>query len=256
MVSECQRLLYALLLTFPRQNLTNSERSDYLNATLCLMKAPPKSSIPGAKSRWDELHYVHIVQSDYIHFSVGWDDASHSKLAYQAVDQLTSRRAGFCHGIDTTSRYTKLCCERSAAIKAQCRKDATKARTTEVANSNRYWNEALDAENLKDSPIFDPDTGFGGDGVSPYGCVTDGPFANATLHLTQFLTTSEYCIIRKLNGCLFQGAAQSFLDTCLASKTFEEVWHCIEARPHAAGHVGVGGVVSLIRAYRASSGFY
>jgi tyrosinase len=50
--------------------LSDAEKVDYINSDLCLMKAPPKSGIKGAKSRWDELHYVHVAQSDYIHFSV------------------------------------------------------------------------------------------------------------------------------------------------------------------------------------------
>ncbi len=50
-----------------RQNLTSTERSDYIAATLCLMNTPAKNNLPGAKSRWDELQYVHIIQSDYIH---------------------------------------------------------------------------------------------------------------------------------------------------------------------------------------------
>ncbi len=35
------------------------------------MSSPPRQGIAGAKSRWDELHYVHVSQSDYIHFTVG-----------------------------------------------------------------------------------------------------------------------------------------------------------------------------------------
>jgi tyrosinase len=130
-------------------------------------------------------------------------------------------------------------------MKGQCRKDFIEAK--ELAGVNyldRYWNEALDVANFTNSPIFDPKTGFGGDGVNPTRCIADGPFANITLHFKQDLTTTNYCVIRNLNECPFQGAAQSVLDACLATKTFEEAWHCIEARPHAAGHAGVGGIVS------------
>lgn len=31
------------------------------------MSAPPQLSIPGAENRWDELHWNHIVQANYIH---------------------------------------------------------------------------------------------------------------------------------------------------------------------------------------------
>ena len=55
-------------------------------------------------------------------------------------------------------------------------------------NAGRYWDWSLDWENLTQSPVFDPDTGFGGDGnrfgrksVGEGYCVTDGPFAGLEL---------------------------------------------------------------------------
>jgi tyrosinase len=98
---------------------------------------------------------------------------------------------------------------------------------------------------LKKSSIFDPKTGFGGDGVAPTRCIADGPFANVSLHFIADLSTTNYCIMRSMNECPFEGEAQSVLDVCLDKNTYEDVWHCLEARPHAGGHAGVGGVVSF-----------
>lgn len=37
------------------------------------MSSPPKAGIAGAKNRWDELQYIHIAQTDYVHGVVGYD---------------------------------------------------------------------------------------------------------------------------------------------------------------------------------------
>lgn len=50
-----------------RHSLTTAERHAYIDAELCLMSSPPKSGLEGAKNRWDELHWVHVVQSNVIH---------------------------------------------------------------------------------------------------------------------------------------------------------------------------------------------
>ena len=108
-----------------------------------------------------------------------------------------------------------------------------------------YWDEAADAKDLKKSEIFDPKTGFGGDGKGLYRCIADGPFANLTLRFAGDLTTKvNYCIIRTMNNCFFAGASKEALDVCMVKKTFEEAWHCLEGSPHGAGHGGVGGIVS------------
>ncbi|KAH8894296.1 Di-copper centre-containing protein [Thozetella sp. PMI_491] len=188
----------------PWQNLTSTERADYINATLCLMNSPAKVGTKGAKTRWDELQYVHIVQSDYIHF-VG------SFLPWHRY-------------------YLKV---HETMLKDECG----------YKGAMPYWDERLDVKDIKQAAIFDPHTGFGGDGVAPYGCIADGPFANLTLRFQSDLSTRDYCIIRHMNTCPFGGAAQASLDVCFAMKAFSDVTHCWEGRPHAAGHAGVGGVM-------------
>ncbi len=99
-------------------------------------------------------------------------------------------------------------------------------------------------KNIKNASVFDPVTGFGGNGQGPYGCIADGPFANTTLRFMSDLNTTQYCIIRQMNNCPFSGAGQASLDLCFSMKSFSDVTHCWEGRPHSAGHAGVGGVVS------------
>jgi len=102
-----------------------------------------------------------------------------------------------------------------------------------------------DVGNIKKSPIFNPKTGFGGDGASPYRCIADGPFVNLTLRFNADLKPTQYCVMRNINDVPFCGASQFSLDICLKMKTFIDAWHCMEAFPHSAGHAGVGGVVCL-----------
>lgn len=116
-----------------------------------------------------------------------------------------------------------------------------------------YWDELSDIEQINNGTlafeelvVFDPDTGFGGNGLDGDGCVTDGPFANLTLHLNSSDLPDPnggYCLSRKFNLTQFEGANSSNIDTCFAYDTFEDARQCYEANPHSAGHGGVGGVV-------------
>ena len=108
----------------------------------------------------------------------------------------------------------------------------------------RYWNEYLDVPYIKNASVFDPVTGFGGNGVAPFGCIGDGPFANLTLRFLADFSTAEYCIFRFMNECAFKGAVKSNIDLCLTMKKYTDAWHCLENLPHAAGHAGTGGLVS------------
>lgn len=96
-----------------------------------------------------------------------------------------------------------------------------------------------DVDDMAASVVFDPDTGFGGNGEG--GCITDGPFVNYTAHVNADGTGADDCITRNFDQTGFEGAAQSNIDTCLATTTYEEAWNCYSGSLHAAGHEGIGG---------------
>lgn len=50
-----------------RQMLTSAEQSAFVEAELCLMKAPSKLGVTGVKTRWDDLQYNHVVQTNVVH---------------------------------------------------------------------------------------------------------------------------------------------------------------------------------------------
>jgi tyrosinase len=50
--------------------LSNSEKLEYINAELCLMKKPARLGLPAAKTRFDELQAIHQLQAYATHFVV------------------------------------------------------------------------------------------------------------------------------------------------------------------------------------------
>ncbi|KAI0483823.1 Di-copper centre-containing protein [Xylaria cf. heliscus] len=190
------------------EDLTDAEKKVYINAELCLMEAPPVAGIPGAQNVWDELQYTHASQADYVH-NVGAFLPFHRY--YVTLHQTL---------IETVCGYT---------------------------GPLPYWNEPLDVGALDEATIFNPVTGFGGDGSGSSRCITDGPFMNTTLRIQENLSTSEYCISRGLNDRSFNSAVQTNVDKCLNMANFVDAWNCIESNPHSAGHGGVSGTMVNVK---------
>jgi tyrosinase len=110
-----------------------------------------------------------------------------------------------------------------------------------------YWNETADVGRLAQSALLQPNA-FGGDGVvgsGPRRCIQDGPFVNSVLNLRRLGQPAEpTCIYRQLNQTLFGMAQQSNIDACMAINDYTTAWECWFLNPHAAGHAGLGGVMS------------
>lgn len=55
-----------------RRTLSKDQRTEYINAVLCLHEKPSISNknIPGLRSRYDDFQYLHIEQAFIIHFNV------------------------------------------------------------------------------------------------------------------------------------------------------------------------------------------
>lgn len=107
----------------------------------------------------------------------------------------------------------------------------------------RYWEELLDSTNLTASPIFDTEYGFGGDGSGDDDCITDGPFANLTLHLGPIYEVTDHCLSRSLSANSITWANQTYLDACYAAEDYETAYPLFSSSPHTAGHAAVGGVM-------------
>ncbi|KAF5313698.1 hypothetical protein D9611_010109 [Ephemerocybe angulata] len=111
------------------RDMSVEQRLSYINAVLCLHSLPPNDKTRAATSRYEEFQATHILLTDRVH-SVGHFLPWH-------------RHLGTLYG---------------KALREECGYDGPTA----------YWDWRRDADSEVDilkSPIFDPVTGFGGDGV-------------------------------------------------------------------------------------------
>ncbi|KAF5643351.1 monophenol monooxygenase [Fusarium tjaetaba] len=119
-----------------------------------------------------------------------------------------------------------------------------------------WWDETRDAGNFMDSPLLDPDTGFGGNGTGPDNCVTDGPFANTTLHIGPGQTLTDHCLSRKVNEINSTLGNETYVQECHDKSTYLDFWEATGFKTHGAGHSGVGGVMEDIDASPGDPLFY
>ncbi|KAF2679807.1 Di-copper centre-containing protein [Lentithecium fluviatile CBS 122367] len=182
--------------------LSNAEKLEYINAELCLMQKPAKLSLPGCKTRFDELQAVHQLQAYATHF-VGAFLPFH-RLLMKAHEEALRSECGY-------------------------------------TGYQPYWQEQLDAGKFSTSAIFDKTYGFGGDGSGRSNCITTGPFSNYSNHLGPGYQVTDHCIDRKISNQMSTGSAQREVDRCLQLDSFATAWPCIEGQPHTGGHGGVGG---------------
>lgn len=96
-----------------------------------------------------------------------------------------------------------------------------------------WWDEKRDADsgNFFSSDIWDPVTGFGGNGTDPDGCLTEGPFANLTEHIGPMLAYSDYCFKRIWDN--EEGVTtgnSSVIDPCNAAETYDDFLNCVVSK--------------------------
>ncbi|KAH7000636.1 hypothetical protein EDB80DRAFT_753793 [Ilyonectria destructans] len=158
--------------------MKQSEKKAYIEAELCLMSSDPVGGFHGPKNGWDELIYIHLVQPNYIH-NVGAFLPWH-RLYVHLLEELLRNECGY-------------------------------------KGYQPYWNEVFDVDDMAGSVVFDPKTGFGGNGSGDDGCVADGPSPEA-----------------------FVSVNQSNIDDCFAFDTYSTAMDCYSGPIHAPGHSGVG----------------
>jgi tyrosinase len=132
-----------------------------------------------------------------------------------------------------------------------------------------YWDWSLDAEldSLKTSPVFDPVTGFGGDGVNVTDsvipglngrCVIDGPFAGLSVNFgkgpppNNTIKAEKRCLNRVLNDWTIKRMGwDKAVVPLLNYSTYDQFQNRINygedgygSGLHPNGHSAVGGEVS------------
>jgi tyrosinase len=207
------------------RELTDAEKAEYLRAAVCLRQLPKAkyANIDAARTRLDDLVYTHFALNTEIHFVANF--LPWHRWYVQLHEDLMRSECGF-------------------------------------TGTQPYWDWTIDADakNVLNSPVFDPVTGFGGNGKltgsSEPGferCVVDGPFANTNLTLGMGLPYSPehfdrlHCFTRGFNGGegidangeliigdMQAGAYNSgVMNIIYAFHTFASMGSMLEGLPHA-----------------------
>ncbi|RYP05075.1 hypothetical protein DL765_009954 [Monosporascus sp. GIB2] len=115
-------------------------------------------------------------------------------------------------------------------------------------------------DDVSGSAIWDPETGFGGNGVphetekdkwkQPRNCVPDGPFKDLRLEYLG-LDMENHCLARNFNnGTSFPGDmfspsyTKEAVENVMALTTYPDFRYDLEGTPHGAIHSAVGGDLS------------
>ncbi|KAI5790277.1 hypothetical protein EDC01DRAFT_616541, partial [Geopyxis carbonaria] len=164
------------------RTLTNAEKKEYIRAVKCMHTKPGimRDFVPSSLTLYEDFAAVHKLQTPYIHWEAQF--LPWHRYYVWVFETRLKKDCGF-------------------------------------KGDQPYWDYARDSGKLNDSPIFDPEFGFGGDGLpikDPYysrippgmppgpggGCQTNGPFKDWTIHIATRNDTGpreDRCLTRSIN---------------------------------------------------------
>jgi tyrosinase len=162
------------------RELTDAEKDEYLRAAVCVRNLPKQrySHIAAATSRLDDFVYTHFSLNLDIHFVANF--LPWHRWFLQLHEDMLRNECGY-------------------------------------EGHQPYWDWSIDADatDMPNSPIWDAEHGFGGDGKRTGSdvpgferCVVDGPFANSNLTLAMGWPNMNdagdrlHCFTREFNGGL------------------------------------------------------
>ncbi|RYP25508.1 hypothetical protein DL768_011472 [Monosporascus sp. mg162] len=180
------------------RSLSSEEKSSYIGAVKCLKTVPSRLSNSSSDSLWDDFGHVHRQLDTSIHLVAVF--LPWHRWYVQLYENALREDCGY--------NGTTVC-----------------------------WNWSLDYEDPASSPVFDVETGFGGDGDNNTGCVTDGPFAGYNVS-----TPDDHCLQRAFNmSAVTEWAAPGLVNDTLAVQGYSSFRTTLEDGPHRSAHAGVGG---------------
>ncbi|KAJ0118780.1 hypothetical protein J7T55_013034 [Diaporthe amygdali] len=195
------------------RTLSAEEKAAYIQAQQCLIKLPAQSGLQAVTSRFSDLQgshrsYTDTIYGDIIHY----------------VGQFLPWHRMMMHAFETLMRN-------------ECNYTGTMP----------WWDEQADADsgNFFRSNMWDADTGFGGNGTEPDGCLTEGPFANTTEYIGPMLEYTTYCQKRIWdNEYGITTGNSTLINLCNSYETYEDFWYCIAYWPHHGAHTATGGLMA------------
>jgi tyrosinase len=200
------------------RTLSSKDQQSYITSVICLLNTTSKLFPPDSGK-------TAYIDFPWIHSRVGY--FTHSSAPFLPWHRY------FLHVYETT-------------LRTDCGYEG----------SLPYWDWTLDSDAVENSPVFDPETGFGGDGevggeitVSNTGrCVVDGPFAG--------LVEPEWYDVKYLPHCLSRGfrdlegnlghidgsdITPESIEEVLSVEGYEPFVTLMESRVHDAIPYGISG---------------
>ncbi|KAJ1326052.1 tyrosinase [Microdochium nivale] len=214
------------------RELTGEEKTEYIRAAKCVRALPSKhySNIPGVVTRMDDFTYTHWLLNNQIHFVANF--LPWHRWYLQLHENLLRDECSF-------------------------------------KGAQPYWDWSIegDSKTMPKSPLFDAQTGFGGNGVMTGNpepgfewCVVDGPFANTTLTLgmgypdLNLVGNRKHCFTRIFYDVRYNEAGELITDDMQASAYATTVMKAVhqfdnyfrmsemlEGLPHAQVHQVIYG---------------
>lgn len=210
------------------RELTTAEKAEYIRAAKCMRELPKERyhHIRSVTTRMDDLVYTHFALNTQIHFVANF--LPWHRWFVKLHEDLMRTECGF-------------------------------------KGTQPYWDWTIDADakDMPNSPIWDSETGFGGDGKRTGSkepgferCVVDGPFANTNLTLAMGWPDMNtpgnrlHCFTREFNGGLgwdengdsiigdMQVSAydSKVMKTIYAFDNYASMSEMLEGLPHAQIH--------------------
>ncbi|KAF5519311.1 Tyrosinase ustQ [Colletotrichum aenigma] len=181
------------------RDLHDDQKSSYIEAVKCLKDTPSRlSSDSGSASLYDDFANVHRQLDSGIHF----------------VSSFLPWHRWFLWLFEQ-------------ALQNDCNYDSTIP----------YWDWTLDYAAGAFSPVFDADTGFGGDGDESTLCIASGSFVDFNVS-----TPDNHCLQRKFDMSLLeQYNSPSEVNTTLEYSSYSAFRPGIESGLHRGGHGAIAG---------------
>ncbi|KAF7589831.1 hypothetical protein BBP40_003641 [Aspergillus hancockii] len=197
------------------RHLNQKEQDTFLDAVQCLMDKPAKSGLIATTSRFSDLQALHR----------GMTNTAYADIIHH-VGQFLPWHRYYMHIYETL-------------LRDECG----------YTGSIPWWDEQKDADsgNMWQSSMWGPNA-FGGNGTGSDNCVTDGRFANYTLHIGPGDEDTDYCLQRAWDTeNAIVNANSTALDLCNSYNTYAPWWECISNIPHKGVHTYIGGVMADIK---------
>ncbi|ORY68415.1 uncharacterized protein BCR38DRAFT_334658 [Pseudomassariella vexata] len=202
------------------RDMADSDKTAFLKAVNCLLKAPSAGNFPGSQNRYEDIVVVHQQMTGSIHM----------------VQQFLPWHRYYLNIYESI-------------LRDEC----------SYAGPMPWWDETKDAGSFANSPLF-TDQWFGraplktADGQGT--CITSGAFAGLTLHIGPGSGNSDHCLSRAVDESATQYCSSDFVAQCATNSNYTNYEKCNELGPHAYGHNGLGAVMSEVSASPGDPAFF